>query len=144
MEKGFCLIKDGIFCIIISKYRTVFSVFAGAGRNRKKGGFCMMGFMIWVLCGCFFIGMGVFCFFLKKPAWFWSNVSVFEVRDVKKYNSAVGKLWIVFGAVFLLLGVPLLAGQNSPLAVISILGGVAEAIGVMVVYTLVIERKYRK
>ena len=39
---------------------------------------------------------------------------MFEVKDRKKYNAAVGKLFSVFGIVFILLGLPLLAGQNSP------------------------------
>ena len=39
---------------------------------------------------------------------------MFEVKDRKKYNAAVGKLFSVFGLVFILFGLPLLAGQNSP------------------------------
>ena len=75
---------------------------------------------------------------------FWANVQMFEVTDRKKYNVAVGKLFIIFGIVFILLGLPLLAGQNSPWIFLSVLGALLECIIVMIVYTVVIEERYRK
>ena len=103
-----------------------------------------MGFFIWCLCGCLFIGIGVAAFFSKKPAGFWSNIEVFSVTDVKKYNRAVGKLFVVFGLVFIVLGLPLLAGQNSPYAIFSVLGVMISVIVLMAIYITVIERKYKK
>ena len=104
----------------------------------------MIGFIVWALVGCGFVGMGVCSFFAKKPAAFWANAEMFEVSDVKRYNAAMGKCWCVFGAVFIALGIPLLAGQNTPLVLLSVLGVAAEVIAFMAVYTLVIEKKYRK
>ena len=66
------------------------------------------------------------------------------MKDVKRYNRAVGKLLIVFGVVFALLGLPLLAGQGSLAIIISILGVVGESIAAMAVYILVIQEKYEK
>lgn len=66
------------------------------------------------------------------------------MRDVKAYNRAVGKLFIGYGIVFAVLGLPMLAGQNSGLIVISVLGVVAESIGAMAVYILAIQKKYEK
>ena len=43
-----------------------------------------------------------------------------------------------------ILGLPMLAGQNSGLIVISVLGVVAESIGAMAVYILAIQKKYEK
>ena len=42
-----------------------------------------MAFVIWCLCGCLFIGLGVFAFFSKKPVGFWANVKTFAVNDEK-------------------------------------------------------------
>jgi len=56
----------------------------------------------------------------------------------------VGKLFIAFGAVFILLGLPLLVRQNSPWILLSVLGVMIETITVMVIYTTVIESKYKK
>ena len=61
-----------------------------------------------------------------------------------KPDDAVGKLLIIYGIVFMALGLPLLAGQNSALLLLSILGVVAETIGAMAVYILVIQNKYEK
>lgn len=73
-------------------------------------------------CKLHFIGIGISAFGLKEPMGFWANSKMFEVTDVKKYNHAVGKMWIVFGVVMIVLGLPLLAGQNSPMAFITIVG----------------------
>lgn len=104
----------------------------------------VIGFVIWSVVGCLFIGLGIYSFYSQKPMGFWANARMFEVTDRKKYNAAVGKLFSVFGIVFILLGLPLLAGQNSPWIFLSVLGALLECISAMVVYTVVIEEKYRK
>ena len=104
----------------------------------------LIGFVIWSIVGCLFIGLGIYSFFAKKPMGFWANAQMFEVTDLKKYNAAVGKLFTVFGMVFILLGLPLLAGQNSPWIFLSVIGALLECIIAMIVYTVVIEEKYRK
>lgn len=106
----------------------------------------MLAFMIWALLGGIFVLYGIYAACSKKevPFGFWANAEMFPVKDVKSYNRAVGKLWVVFGIVLILLGLPLRGGQNSPYAVISILGIMIEAVAAMAVYVTVIERKYRK
>ncbi len=101
-------------------------------------------FLIWTIVGIIFILGGLMCFYSKNPKGFWSNIKTFEVTDVKAYNKALGKLWIVYGAITILLGLPILAGEGSPLIVISIVGMMAEAIFAMVIYVIAIEPKYRK
>lgn len=104
-----------------------------------------LAFSIWAILGIAFVMLGIYDLVSKKPAafGFWANAKVFPVKNVRAYNRALGKLWIVFGVLFVLLGLPLLKGQNSPWIVISILGVLAEAIGAMAVYVIVIEKKYR-
>lgn len=106
----------------------------------------MLAFGIWSLVGAAFIGLGIYSWNSKKNVafGFWANAETFPVNDVKSYNRAMGKLWILFGIVFILLGIPLLAGKNSPYPLLSILGIVLESIVVMAVYTVKIEKKYRK
>lgn len=103
----------------------------------------IIAFVIWVLCGMLFIGFGIAAFSSKKAAGFWANVKVPVMEDVKAYNKAVGRLWCVSGGVFILLGLPLLTGQNSPWILLSCEGVLVEIITMMVVYTR-IECKYRK
>lgn len=105
-----------------------------------------MAFIIWLLVSIAFIILGIYsCCSKKEVAFgFWVNADTFLVNDVKAYNHAVGKLWIVFGIVFGVLGIPLLRGQNSPLIILSILGVMVEAITAMVIYVTVIEKKYRQ
>ena len=100
----------------------------------KEGAF--LGFLLWMAGGGLLIALGIAAFFAKKEVGFFNNV--------KAYNRAVGKLYLVYGAVFLLLGLPILTGQNSPAVVFSVLGVVAETIVAMAVYLLAIQNKYEK
>ncbi len=106
----------------------------------------MVAFIIWAICGLFFVGMGIFDFFSKKekPFGFWANAETLQIGNVKAYNRALGILWIVYGILFAVLGLPLLAGQNSPYILLSILGVMFLSIAAMVVYVTVIEKKYKK
>lgn len=85
-------------------------------------------------------------FFAKsaKPFGFWANAEVAQMRDVKGYNRALGKLWCVFGVLLILIGLPILLGEKSAGVIITILGTMLLSIGTMVVYVVVIEPKYRK
>jgi len=104
----------------------------------------MLGFGLWSAVGILFVALGAYAFWARKAVGFWANAEMFKVTDVKKYNRAVGKLFIAFGAVFILLGLPLLVRQNSPWILLSVLGVMIETITVMVIYTTVIESKYKK
>lgn len=104
-----------------------------------------IGFALWGLLGCIFIYLGIRSFFSKKPKGFWANAQLFEVNDVKKYNHAVGKLFFIFGIVLILLGLPLLFLEKNPAWIIfSVVGIMIESIVLMAVYTMMIEKKYKK
>ena len=104
----------------------------------------MVAFIIWVIVGSCFVGLGIFSFFSEKVTRFCANTELNEINDVKKYNNAMGKLWCSFGIVFIVLGIPLLDEQNSPFIFLSVIGVVVEVITLMIIYTTVIEKKYRK
>ncbi len=104
----------------------------------------MIAFIIFVLVALIFVAIGISAFFAKKPMGFFANAEMFEVTDVKAYNRAVGIMWCIYGIVMIILGIPLLAGQNSPYALLTMAGVVVETIALVVVYVLVIEKKYRK
>ena len=106
----------------------------------------ILAFTIWSIIGLLFIVLGIYAFFSPKaqPMGFWANAKMFEVTDVRKYNAAMGKLFIGFGMIFIILGLPLLLGQNSALIILSAFGVMAEVIIMMAIYTIVIEKKYKK
>ena len=104
----------------------------------------VLGFIIWCLCGGFFIVLGIYALFSKKAMGFWTGEEVTGVSDIKKYNRAMAKLFCIYGIVLVLLGIPLLGGQNSAGLVIPILGTMFISIIMMAVYLVVIERRYKK
>ena len=106
----------------------------------------IIAFVIWILVSFVFVGIGIYDLRVNEVVGFWSNVKKPVVNDenLKAYNRAVGILWIAFAVIFMLLGLPLLAGDNSPLIVITLLGSLAEIVALMAVYVLVIEKKYCK
>lgn len=103
-------------------------------------------FIIWVVVALAAIMLGIYISKSKKakPFGFWANAETPEVTDVVAYNKALGKLWIVFGVGFALDGLPLLAGQNSALIMLSVVGAMFLSIGTMIYYTLAIETKFKK
>lgn len=103
-----------------------------------------IGFIGWTVVGCLLIGIGITAFFKKEAMGFWANIKIEAVKDIKNYNDSVGKLFILYGIVFILLGTPLLMGQNSPFILLSIIGVMIETIIAMAIYNIVIEGKYRK
>jgi hypothetical protein len=106
----------------------------------------LLGFLIWALVGLLFEALGIYSIVSKRGKQvafgFWANAKVFPVEQVKEYNRTVGKLWCIFGAVFIILGIPLLL-ENKALIILSIIGVMFEAIVTMVIYTIKIEKKYR-
>ena len=104
----------------------------------------IIGFIVWAIVGCFIIGIGISAFFRKKAVGFWANIKAEPINDIKNYNYAMGKLFIVYGVIFILLGTPLLSGQNSPFILLSVVGIMIETIVTMAVYTLIIVKKYKK
>ena len=106
----------------------------------------MLAFIIWGIVGIAIVLLGIYDMFSKKevPFGFWANAKVFEVTDVKAYNRAVGMLFCVYGVALILLGIPLLLGQNAAGIILTMLGTMGISIAAMVVYVVVIEKKYRK
>ena len=105
-------------------------------------------FIVWAIIGGFFIVMGIYDFNSKKEKsfGFWANAEVGPIEDVKAYNRALGRLWCVYGVLFVLIGLPLLIlnDQNAGLIAIPMVGTMLISIGAMAVYSIGIEAKYRK
>ena len=101
----------------------------------------MIGFVIWSLLGVFIIGLGIKDMFSKNPVGFWANTETIKVKDVKGYNRAIGLLFIIYGIIFVILGIPLLEGQNTPYVLLSVM---VETIVIMAAYSLVIVKKYEE
>lgn len=105
-------------------------------------GGAIIGFIIWAVVGFIIICIGISAFFAKKAVGFWSNIKTIQVKDIKGYNRATGKLFICYGIIFVMLGIPLLSDQNSPYILLSVLGVMLETITIMAVYSLVVTKKY--
>lgn len=102
----------------------------------------MIIFIIWTLFGLSAIGLGVYTFKSSRAINVWANIKTSQnVSDVKSYNQALAKLWWIFGLILILVGLPLLSGQNSPLLIITILGTVFDCIFLMIMLRK-IEIKY--
>lgn len=107
----------------------------------------VIGFVIWALVSCFFIGYGIYliCSDREVPVGFWANVKELpQVTDVKSYHKALGKLFCGYGIIFLLLGLPMLGGQNNVGLIFTILGALWASIGLAIIYSTVILKKYQK
>ena len=105
----------------------------------------IMGFVIWVICGLLFVGIGIYDYRSKKQVGFWANFDVPEVEDVIGFNKAVGRLFIIYGVVFILIGIPLIPSifyKNILLVFIPIIGAVFETIWLMVYFVMKIEKDY--
>lgn len=105
----------------------------------------IMGFVIWVICGLLFVGIGIYDYRSKKQVGFWANFDVPEVEDVIGFNKAVGRLFITYGVVFILIGIPLIPSifyKNMLLVFIPIIGTIFETIWLMVYFVMKIEKDY--
>ena len=112
------------------------------GRNIMTGN--MIGFVIWAIVGVIIISIGIRAYFSRKLVGFWANIKPISVNDIMGYDRAVSKLFVIYGVILIILGLPLLLGQNSPFILLSVLGVMIETIAIMVVYSLFIERKYKE
>ena len=105
----------------------------------------IMGFVIWVICGLLFVGIGIYDYMSKKQVGFWANIEIPEIEDVRGLNKAVGRLFIIYGVVFILIGIPLIPSifyKNMLLVFIPIIGTVFETIWLMVYFVMKIEKDY--
>ena len=104
----------------------------------------IIGFIIWSVVAFIFLGIGIRCRRSKEAVGFFTGCKPLAIKDVKRYNRAVSRLWFVSAGIYELVGVPLMfLEQNSLLFVPIIFAVVFGMIAMMVVY-LKIEAKYKK
>ena len=100
-------------------------------------------FLAWCAVGLFFEGLAGYLWFCKKPVSFSAQTP--EVTDVKGYNRAVAKLYMAYGGVFVLLGLPPLAAPLPGWAACLMVAGIAGAgAAPRLVYARVVCKKYKK
>ena len=104
----------------------------------------IMGFIIWTLIAVSFLVIGFLTMKSKSPVGFYTFVNAPKVKNMKEYNKAVAKLWIVSAIVFEVIGIPILfIEQNSPVAIILVFGVLIWVFGLILVYSC-IESKYKQ
>ena len=103
----------------------------------------IIAFVINSMVAVMFLAIGASAWKSKEAVGFFTFVDPPKVRDTKRYNHAVAKLWFAAALVFEILGGSLLwIEQNSPLIILFILGVVILVITMMIVYIRV-EAKYK-
>lgn len=100
-------------------------------------------FIITIPLSLLFTGLGIFAYRRKKPMWFWSGseVSEYEITDVKAYNRANGIMWLVFSGVFWVSMV--LGGFQLKIAGAVLTAGILAGIPFLVITYHHIYKKYR-
>ena len=57
------------------------------------------------LVGVIIISLGIRAYLSGKVAGFWANIKSISVNDIMGYNHAVGKLFVIYGAIFDCIGI---------------------------------------
>lgn len=103
-----------------------------------------MAFMIWMCISVLFFIFGIRTWKAEKPVTFFTFQDPVKVREIKKYNHAVAKLWFTLAVLFGMVGVPFLfLKQNSPYFFFISLIVPIISIGIMIAYSF-IQSKYSK
>lgn len=103
----------------------------------------IIAFGIWSIVALIFLGIGIVSCKSQEAVGFFTFAKPPVVKDVRKYNCAVSRIWIVFAIILELLGVPFLfLEQNSPLVFLSVFGVVGLIIGIIIAY-IKVEDKYK-
>lgn len=104
----------------------------------------VVGFIIWSIVASFFMFIGISAWRSKQEVGFFTFSKPLKMKNVVKYNHAVGKLWFSFAAVLEIIGIPFLfIEQNSPIAILIIFEVMILVIAIIIIY-LGIEKKYRQ
>ena len=72
---------------------------------QNETGVLLFAICVW-LCAAIFIVIGIWALCRKIPMQFWSGstVSATKIRDVRRYNRANGRMWILFGVGMAFIG----------------------------------------
>ena len=101
----------------------------------------MIGFVVWSAVAGVLVGVAVWCWRSRKAVSFFAGVGPSKVRDVRRYNRAVAKLWLGYALVFELLGVPLLfAARNKALIAVTLLGVPVSVITLAAAYHVILRK----
>lgn len=101
-------------------------------------------FIILSITAIIFMFIGINAWKSKQEVGFFTFSKPPKMKDVVKYNHAVGKLWFIFAAILEVIGLPFLfVEQNSPLFILIIFEVMVLVIAAIIIY-LRIEKKYRQ
>ena len=113
--------------------------------NIKEAGYKMLlPIVCWIIALVFIIA-GIAAMKSKKPAGIYSNVKapdLDEIRDLKAYNCAVGKLIIGYAVLFIIVGFTAINANKSTAAILIVIIAFPGAIAMMIIYETVISPKY--
>ncbi len=104
----------------------------------------IIGFIVWSIVTVIFLGIGISCRKSNEAVGLFTGCKPPAVKDVKRYNSTVSKLWFISAGTYEVIGVPLLFLEQNSLLFVPIIFAVAIGLIIMMVVYLQIEAKYKK
>lgn len=95
----------------------------------------VMGFIIWSIVAIIFMLIGISAWKSKHEVGFFTFSKPPKIKDVVKYNHAVGKLWFSFATILEIIGIPFLfIEQNSPISILIIFEVMILVIALIIIY----------
>ena len=102
-------------------------------------------FIIWSIVSLLLLGIGIRAGKSDTAVGFYTGTRPPEVTDIRRYNRAVGVLWVVYAVLFELLGLPLLfLKQNSPGFLWCLLGVPLITVALVIAYNRILDQYRRK
>lgn len=104
----------------------------------------MTGFIIYAVCCALFYVLALYAFVSSKPVGLWSRGRRQpKVKNVRGYNRAVAKLFLAYGTLLLLSGIPTILEINPIAAMMISTTGISAASIMLFLAGIKIESKYR-
>lgn len=105
----------------------------------------MMDGIIFYVIAIFFVINGLYDRKCKKPVGIYANMKApdeFQIKDVRAYNRAVGNLILCYAGVLFLNGIVAMIFDHIVMSVFVLATVFPGAIAMMILYELVIVRRY--
>jgi len=113
-------------------------------KQKMSGEKMIIGFIIWSIVTILFICIGISSRKSKEAVGFFSGCKPPVIKDIKRYNNAVSRLWFVSAGIFEIIGIPLLLLEQNSLWFIPCILLVVIGVILMAVVYLGIETKYKE
>ncbi|WP_129595782.1 hypothetical protein [Anaerophilus nitritogenes] len=100
--------------------------------------------LVCLICGCTFLGIGLYAKKSNRPVSFWSGTVVKseDITDVKAYNKECANMWIYYSLIYFLGSLLSIYGKSNIAGWLVGIGG-SFGIGILIKCYINIEKKYK-